>query len=149
MTRREVVTLCVCMAVIGWLARDALANGQDQCTGSINGGVLGCTSNGCPGNCANSGWMQGLTGGVDVWHWDGQKWVFVQTLDHNQGSTQSCSCDGITSTCCRLVLYKDQNGVVSTGTYGGCVDDCTPPMHDPCHPEGNPTLGAVEAKCRP
>lgn len=149
MTRRETVTLLVCVAVIVWLARDALANGQDKCTGRItNQGLLTCTSNNCPGNCANTGWVA-VTGGVDVWNWDGQKWVFVQSLGHGQGSTQNCACDGLTSTCCRLVLYKDLNGQVHTGTYGGCEDDCTPPMHNPCHPEGNPTLGAVEAKCKP
>jgi hypothetical protein len=35
------------------------------------------------------------------------------------------------------------------GTYGGCVDDCTPPMRDPCKPSGNPTLGDVVAACNP
>jgi hypothetical protein len=149
MTRREIVALSACIVIIGWLARDALANGQDKCTGAINlAGQLVCSSNQCPGTCANTGWSA-ATGGADEWKWNGNTWVFVKTLGHNEGHVQSCACDGLTSTCCRTVLIQDEQGGIHYGSYGGCVDDCTPPMHDPCHLVGNPNLQSVEAQCNP
>lgn len=148
MARQKALLLAVCALFIAWLARDAWANGGDQCTGSINAaGVMSCTSNNCANDgCASTGW-QPVSGGVSEWQWNGTAWVLVQTYGHGQAETESCACNGVTSTCCRTVKIKDGAGF-KYGTYGGCVDDCDPPMHDPCKPSGTP-LGNVAAACRP